>query len=116
MKQLDIPDIRHNSYDFANLFNVYTGSNGNYFFNINRTLYVTGGNDMMPSVYSLYMVQYGDTWTNISYTYYGTIELWWIICKFNDVYNPVSLPVEGTKIKIPTIDVVQSIIDNIKQN
>ena len=116
MKQLDITDIRHNSYDFANLFNVYSGSDGKRFFNINRTLYVAGGDDMMPSIYNIYTVQYGDTWTNISYHYYGTIELWWIICKFNDIVNPVTLPMEGTKLKIPTKDVVESIVETMKKS
>ena len=116
MKQLQITNIRHNSYDFANLFKVYSGNDGNYFFNINKTLYVTGGQDMMPSVYNLYTVQYGDTWTNISYNYYGTIELWWIICKFNDILNPVLLPVEGSKIKIPTREVAETIVEAMKKS
>ena len=116
MKQLEITDIRHNSYDFANLFKIYSGNDGNYFFNICKTIYIQGGDDMVPSMYSLYTVPYGDTWTNISYTFYGTIELWWLICKFNNIDNPITLPVEGTKLKIPTRDIAESIVENMKKN
>jgi len=115
MKQLEIKNMRHNSYDFANLFNVYTKDGGGYHFNINKTMYVKGGQDMVSSIYNIYIVQYGDTWTNISYNFYNTIELWWMICKFNEIVNPVSLPVEGSKIKIPVREVVESIVDSMKK-
>jgi hypothetical protein len=115
MKLNNISDIRKNVYDFAHLFNIYENGDGTRVFNINRTLYVTGGDDMLPSIYSEYEVQYGDTWTNISFLKYGTIELWWIICKFNDVVDPTSLPIEGTILKIPTREVINIIIDSIKK-
>jgi hypothetical protein len=115
MKLYQIQDIRKNVYDFAHFFNIHENEDGTRVFNINRTLYIAGGDDMLPSIYNEYMVKYGDSWTNISFQQYGTIELWWIICKFNDIIDPTSLPIEGTILKIPTREVINIIIDSIKK-
>jgi len=37
----------------------------------------------------------------ISKKYYGTEELWWIICQFNGVVNPLEDLYVGLEIKIP---------------
>lgn len=115
MKLYEADGIRKNIYDFANLFNIYENPDGSRFFNINRTVYVVGEEDMLPSIYTEYTVQYGDTWTNISYEKFGTIELWWIICKFNQISDPTELPIEGTVIRIPTREVVTIITDSMKK-
>lgn len=114
MKLQDINNIRKNEADFANLFNIYSLDNGQYFFNINRTLYFKGTDNMLPSVYNLYTIKYGDTWTKLSFDNYGTIEYWWLICKFNNIYNPVDLPTEGDIIKIPIADIAKKIVSSLK--
>lgn len=37
----------------------------------------------------------------ISKQYYGTEELWWVICQFNGVVNPLEDLYKGLEIKIP---------------
>ena len=37
---------------------------------------------------SLYEVKAGDTWTLISHNLFGTIRLWWLLCKFNNITDP----------------------------
>lgn len=52
-----------------------------------------------------------DTWTNISYIYYNTTELWWLIALINKVYNPWIMPKILKIIKPEYIDII---IDNIQ--
>lgn len=114
MKLKDISNIRQSDPDFANLFNIYSNTDGQYVYNINRTLYFKGTDNMLPSIYNLYIIKFGDTWTKIAYDNFGSIEYWWLICKFNGIINPVDLPIEGEVIKIPTTDIAKKIIDSLK--
>jgi hypothetical protein len=57
----------------------------------------------------VYELKETDTWTGISYIYYGTISLWWLICKFNGIKNPFTDILPGRIIKIP----VKKIVDDI---
>jgi len=116
MKQFDIINFKNNTNDLANLFNVYLDKDGNYYFNISKTLCIkqVDINNLQPSIYNLYTVQYNDTWTNISFNFYKTIDLWWIICKFNNISDPTVSPIEGEKLIIPTLSIVSSIVKLLK--
>ena len=101
--------------DFANLFQVaYDGEY--YFFNILNGLYVKNFNNIAPSYFKYYQVQAGDTWTSLSYNFYGTIELWWIICKINGIVNPLEMPIEGQMLKILNSTVVYQILTQMQQS
>lgn len=39
----------------------------------------------------------------ISYRYYNTTHLWWVIAKASDIYNPLEVK-EGDILRIPTLD------------
>lgn len=114
MKQFNISNFSYSNYDLANLFNVYQDEDSNYYFSINRTIYFVGTSSMIPSMYNTYTVQEGDTWTKISYITYGTIDLWWLVCKSNNIIDPTSHPESGTTIKLLTTQIANSVIESIK--
>ena len=71
--------------------------------------------DYPQSTYTTYQINYGDTWTNISFKFYNTIGLWWLICKFNNIINPFTEITPGKFIKIPSEQVVKIILSNINE-
>lgn len=114
MKQFDITNSTSVTTDQANLFQVYSESNGDYYYNLLKNLNFTNLDKMAPAYYITYQVAEGDVWTNIAYKFYNDYTLWWLICKFNAIQDPTSFPVAGTYIKIPTTAVKDLVISQIK--
>jgi nucleoid-associated protein YgaU len=100
---------RLSEYNFANLFNVVQLGEKSYF-NISKTLTFDNIQDIPEQYYTLYELTESDTWTGISYTHYGTISLWWLICKFNGIVNPFIEITPGKVIMIPNKKLVDSIL------
>jgi len=50
--------------------------------------------------YDLYEVENDDWWDNISYKFYETPNLWWVIALMNDVLNPFEELNIGDTIKV----------------
>lgn len=115
MKQTDIPNFEVDPNDFATLFNVYEQENGDYYFNMLRTINFLNTDNMSPAYYFTYMVEDGDTWPLIAYAFYGNTTIWWIICKFNNIQNPIDFPKPGTILKMPNQDLIDSILNDIAQ-
>jgi len=78
---------------------------------LNKTIYFTNSGEISPELYHTYEIKNSDTWFSISYQTYGTIDGWWIICRFNNIRNPFDFPSSGEYIKLPTVSVF-----NIVQN
>lgn len=108
-------DIGLTNYNFAKFFEVLPLENGPIF-NLHKNLVIKNVEYIPSSFYTPYQIIDGDQWTLISYKHYGTIELWWVICKFNLIDDPLFLPPIGTTIKIPTKDIVDQIIQQIRDN
>jgi nucleoid-associated protein YgaU len=91
MKYNDLPELtdnkKLNKYDFANLFNVVELGEKSYF-NISKTISFANNDTILPSYYTTYKIKATDSWTGISFQFYNTIKLWWLICKFNNINNP----------------------------
>ena len=100
------------NYNFANLFNVVNRGEKSYF-NLCRSIYFDI-EDISPDLITVYEVAEGDTWTNISYRNFGTIKLWWLICKFNNIKNPFEEIEAGKIIKIPSKELMETIINIIQ--
>ena len=115
-KYIDLKDIsddmKLDKYNFANLFDVVELGEKSYF-NINKTINFENVEYIPDTAYYMYEVKFGDSWTNISYKYYNTIKLWWLICKFNDIKNPFEELTPGSIIKIPVENLVQTVLTNI---
>lgn len=100
-------------YDFANFFDVVNLGEKSYF-NINKTINFNNMDKLQESQYNYYLIKGGDSWTGISFKFYKTIKLWWLICKINNIRNPFSELVEGKYIKILNEQLVKQILISIK--
>lgn len=102
-------------FDFANLFYVVE-KNENSYFNINKTIEFVNLENTSSNFYTVYEVSATDSWASISFVFYKTYKLWWIICKFNNIKNPFTELTPGKLIKIPNKDLVDSILTTIGNN
>jgi hypothetical protein len=123
MKQNDADEINENinANNFANMFNVYKDSDVDnaYTYAINRTLNVQGlpedpTDDYNNSMFIYHTIQHDDTWKLISYKAYDTIDLWWMICKVNNIIDPTDMPEIGATIRILSRDLVNDMLNNLR--
>lgn len=100
MKITDIPntlaDVTAENYE--NVFNVYTDNNDFYYYNLLKK--VDFPTDIDPNAYDYYEAGPDDFYPLISYKFYNTIKLWWVICAANQINDPTSAPEAGTILKI----------------
>lgn len=85
---VDMPQLRIT--DFENFFNVHQDKDGNYFFNLNTTMYVNAA----PEVQLTHVCNCKMHWPLVSYKLYGTTRLAWMLMKLNnvkpaDVFKPL---------------------------
>lgn len=116
MKQYEISDTPEiTEENFCNLFNVYFKNDTELTYSINKSLYFNNINNISPSKFTYYECQEKDQWSTISYKFYNTIDLWWLVCKFNNITDPVlNSPVPGDKIKLVNPELVAGILQHIK--
>ena len=117
---LDISDdAKLKMTDLANIFHVFedqkTLGEGFLSFDINRTLALEGVENMSRGVFREYKVVTEDTWALISYKFYGTTRLWWLVCKVNGISNPLVDPEEGSLIKVISKEHAQTILEIMKR-
>lgn len=105
-----LPELEITRYE--RLFDVYEDKNKLYFYNLLKTINFSQDN-LSPEVYTLYTVQPGDSYPYISYKKYNTINLWWLVCSFNDIQDPTSLPAPGKQIKILNVELINNVLNNI---
>jgi len=114
MKQSEFTDLPQLSlYRYENFFNVYTDTDKKRFYNLLRSINIFPAND--SSIEDIYSVKTNDTWVYISYKYYGTIYLWWLVCEYNRISNPTKQPEAGTTIKLLKSNYVWAIISNLNK-
>jgi len=114
MKQNEITSLPTVSYyRYENFFNVYKDKNGFYFYNLlcNINLFPASNSNVEDN----YVVKFNDTWASIAYNYYNTMDLWWLVCAYNKIQNPVIRPSFGTKIKLLKTNYVATVISNLNQ-
>ena len=104
------------TYNLENIFRVYFDvDNNTHYYNICNTVFFP--DELDQSMYTTYRVTgKGISWTYLSYIYYGTIKLWWLICMVNNIDNPIILPEPGKELKILTPDAVRIVLQEIQQN
>lgn len=115
MKRQDTPGLPKISlYSFENFLNVYEDSStGKNFYNLLRSINVfPSGND---AVEDEYVVMPSDTWVYISYKYYNTMDLWWLVCCYNQIINPTSMPVNGTVLKLLKSKYVGTVLNELQK-
>lgn len=114
MKYNNFPELPVISgYRYENFFNVYTDDDGFRFYNLlcNVNLFPSTNSNAEDN----YTTQYNDTWALISYKYYNTMDLWWLVCAYNKIDNPVKRPSSGTILKLLKPNYVSAVISNLNQ-
>lgn len=108
--QNSIDGLTHlDNYRFENIFRIYQDDKTYYYYNILRN--ISFPTDLDPTYYTIETVNFDLPLTTISYKFYFTIELWWLILVVNNITNPF---ISGTKkIKIIKPQYVDDIIDLI---
>lgn len=105
--------------DLANMFNVYPKvENGitHLIYNLNRGLTITGVKDI-PAIYLDYhTVKEGETLNIISYKWYGTISLWWVIAKINNIVDATQTLEAGRSLYILKLDAVNTILNTLSKS
>jgi nucleoid-associated protein YgaU len=90
MKITEIDNYKNyiTNYDLANMFNVYTDNKlGPLYktYNLNRSITIKGIGNIPATSITTYKVKESDTLNKISFDLYGTIELWWLLAKINNI-------------------------------
>lgn len=104
-----LPDLNKNL--FENLFTIYK-QDDLYFYNILRT--ISFPDELDHKFYFEYTITSPEPLTNLSYKFYGSIELWWVICLANQISNPVEMIPGGTTLKIIRSNYIETIIEKLQ--
>jgi nucleoid-associated protein YgaU len=105
----DLPNLRSENYE--NIFNVYTDTDGHYYYNLLQT--ITLPDNLPDGYFNSYNILHGDTWPYISYKVYNTPNMWWLILQVNNISDPTQQPTPGAQIKILQMSVVKDILAQI---
>ena len=84
-----------------NVYNIlFETADNSYFLNIFRNFTVLDNIKENNVYFDLYEAEDDDWWDNISYQYYDTERLWWLVCEMNNIVNPYEELVSGQEIKV----------------
>jgi hypothetical protein len=109
IKQFDLPINR-----FEKFLNIYKDEDtGLFFYNLLRNIKIESAED--SSLESDYITQYNDTWYNISYKFYNTMDLWWLVCEYNGIKNPTKMLEVGTKLKLLNSNLVWYVVGELQK-
>jgi len=105
-----LPPLKSTRYE--NILKIYTSENNKYFYNLIQSVFLP--ENINPEYLFYQQVSYKMAWTTISYNAYKTIDLWWLVCLTNKIFNPVKLPEKGTLLKIIKPQYVSTVLSEIK--
>jgi len=107
----NLPQLKNTRYE--NIFKLYTTGNKQYYYNLLQSIYLPQDID---DNYILYQqINQKTPWTIISFNAYKTIDLWWLICLTNKIYNPIKFPEAGSVVKIIKPQYIATVLSEIKQ-
>jgi hypothetical protein len=104
---------KNQEFNLDRIFDVYKQQGGKHFYyNLFNTIKFP--DEMVSGGFDVYYTKSEEPWTVISYKHFGRIDLWWLIACINKIKNTFLLPEPGTRLLIPTGQMVRAIIDEIK--
>lgn len=106
--------INLNPYDYAQIFNLYEDENSQLYFNLLNDISIDG--DIDPSLYDEIFYNSEENWYDLSYRYYGTTRLWWMILISNNIVNPFEDIKTGDRIKIIKKNIISDILAQISNS
>lgn len=104
-----LPILKNTRYE--NILKLYKTGQGQYYYNLLQSIFLP---DKINEDYVYYqLISKKMPWTAVSFNAYKTIDLWWLICLTNKVYNPIKFPEEGTLIKVIKPEVVPPLLGEL---
>jgi len=101
------------SYRYENIFKLYKTNSDQYYYNLIQSVFLPDKIDEDFVYYQLVTKEM--PWTAVSFNAYKTIELWWLICLTNKIYNPIKLPKENQLLKIIKPQYVPNVVNEITE-
>lgn len=97
---IELTGIRLPTNSFLNMFNILRNHDDDIFLNVFKSYIIS--NDILnkDELFEIYVAEAEDWWDNISYKYYKTASLWWLVAMVNGVNNPFEDMYEGRSIKV----------------
>ncbi len=110
-----IPNNNKNTsyFKYENFFKLYQDDDGFLFYNILKNINILPANE--TSIEDEYVIIPKDTWINIAYKYYDDMNLWWLICEYNQIKEPLKLLEPGTKIKLLKPEFVTPVLTELNR-
>jgi len=106
----NLPLLKNTRYE--NIFKVYQKDTGQYYYNLLQSIFLP---EQLNEDYVYYQqISTKMPWTAVSFNAYKNIDLWWLICLANKIYNPLKYPERGTLIKIIKPQYVSTILAEIR--
>jgi hypothetical protein len=105
-----LPELKTTKYE--TIFKLYKNNDNFYFYNILKAINLPVNLDETKVYYQSVVAKM--PWTLVSYNAYNTIDLWWLICLTNNIFNPLKFPDQGTLLKIIKPIYVTQILDEIQ--
>lgn len=114
MKHNDIPNVslKLTSQNLENIFDVYVDEDVGYYYNLLTTVYFP--NPLDPDTYDVYYVEPKDSWPLISWKFYNSVKLWWVICSANNIDDPTALPTPGSRLRIIKPNLIKDLLNKLK--
>lgn len=112
-KELTGINLDNNS--ILNMFNILQDAEGNYLINIFKSYILDENLLNNPDIFHMYSIKNEDWWDSISFKYYGTPKLWWLITLINEVHNPFEDYNETDMIKILKREFLYDMLKSIKK-
>jgi hypothetical protein len=111
----DIKDTRLATSSMIRMFNILQDEDDTYFMNIFKTFdFSSTILDNPVNTNEIGIVE--PWWESISYSYYGDVNTWWILCNTNNVLNPFEEIIVGGTLDVLTknfIPYIQRDMENI---
>lgn len=85
--------------------------NGMLYFNLMTRVSIPY--NMNPLFYTIYNPTKNESFQTISYKFYGTIKLWWLICETNRLYNITNGADENVPLKIIKKEYIYQILKEL---
>jgi hypothetical protein len=98
---------------YDNYLRVVTDEDGSQLYDLMRS--VRFPEKVLDVLYDVHIYR-GEQWTKLSYMYYNTIDLYWVILAFNNIDDPFKELPDNTELKIPKPQVVKDVLSKLKSN
>lgn len=109
-KVAGLPELKATKYE--TIFKLYKNNDNFYYYNILKAIYLPKNLDDTKVYYQSVTTKM--PWTLVSFNAYNTIDLWWLICLTNNIFNPLKFPAQGTLLKIIKPAFVSQVLDEIQ--